>query len=68
MVAETPEIRLIADDGTPLETPSEIDRRHRDEQNAAHAVASGHAEWLEGGPAEEPCCPADEPIPCKRVR
>lgn len=53
------DIRLIDDDGTPFETPREMDARHRAEHAAAVAAL------MTDNPFLSPCCPDDEPQPCQ---
>jgi len=53
------EPRLIDDDGTPLETPAEMDERHRAEHAAKVAAL------MEGNPFLPPCCDPGEPMPCE---
>ncbi len=60
------DIVILDDAGQPLETPSEMDARHRAE-HAAKVV-----ELMDGNPfvglnpfSPDGCCPADEPSPCQ---
>jgi hypothetical protein len=52
------DIVLLDDDGTPLETPAEMDARHR----AEHAAKV--AELMTDNPFLPACCPDDEVLPC----
>lgn len=59
------DIVLIDDDGTALETPGEMDRRHVEEHAALVAVCELRADWLCDKPSEAECCPDEEPMPCR---
>ncbi len=52
-VRPAPEVHLVDDDGTPLETPAEMARRHRDEHAALVAVAELRADFLVDRPSDE---------------
>ena len=65
--AEPRDVVIIDEDGTPLETPREMDRRHRAEHAAAVAeLMDGSNPFLPVARQVEqvPCCPAEETEPC----